>query len=313
MSPPLALHPRVAEQLAAGGPVVALESTLISFGLPWPLNLETARAAEEAVRAEGAVPATVGVWQGRPTVGLDEAQLEAFARDKNVRKASRRDLAAAVAQQAHAATTVAGTLALAHAAGLRVFATGGIGGVHRTPGEFAFDVSADLVELARTPVAVVCAGAKSVLDLQATLEVLETLSVPVVGYGTDTFPAFYLHTSGLPVAARVDTPAQAAALVRSHWQLGGAGVVLARPLPEGEALPDDVFFHSAQARAEEEAVVAGMSGPALTPFLLSRLAEHTAGRSLRANQALVVANARLAAQLALALAREDGHADSGDR
>src|SRR5207248_906456 len=178
----------------------ALESTLIAHGLPWPLNLETARAAEAAVRAEGAVPATIAVWHGRPAVGLQDAELEYLARTPGVRKASRRDLAAAVVQGACAATTVAATLALAHRAGLRIFATGGIGGVHppSAPAALSFDVSADLPELARTPLGVVCAGAKSILDLPATLEVLETYGVPVVGYGTDEFPAFYLTTSGLP-------------------------------------------------------------------------------------------------------------------
>ncbi len=182
--------------------MVALESTLIAHGLPWPVNLETARAAEAAVRREGAVPATVAVWRGRPTVGLDDAELEHLARATDVRKASRRDLAAAVAQGATAATTVAATMFLAHRAGVRVFATGGVGGVHPCgPGAVpaVADVSADLHELARTPVAVVCAGAKSILDLAATLEVLETSGVPVVGYGTGEFPAFYLRSSGLPV------------------------------------------------------------------------------------------------------------------
>jgi pseudouridine-5'-phosphate glycosidase len=295
---PVDVRPEVAAALQAGRPIVALESTLIAHGLPWPINLETARAAEAEVRRHGAVPATVAVWRGRPTVGLSDAELAALACAYGVRKASRRDLAAAIAQGATAATTVSATMTLAHAAGLCVFATGGIGGVHRPL--LTKDVSADLFELARTPVAVVCAGAKSILDLPATLEVLETYAVPVVGYGTADFPAFYLRSSGLPVSARVDTPGEAAALLSAHWELGGAGVVLAQPLPESSALAAGEFA-AALARAEALAAEAGVRGPALTPFLLARLAEITAGRTLRANRELIVANARLAADVAAAL------------
>jgi pseudouridine-5'-phosphate glycosidase len=291
------VRPEVADALRAGAPVVALESTLIAHGLPWPLNLETARDAEAAVRAEGAVPATVAVWHGRATVGLTPAEVEELARAEGVRKASRRDLAAAVAQGATAATTVAATMFLAHQAGVRVFATGGIGGVHPQEARRPLDVSADLTELARTPVAVVCAGAKSILDLAATLEVLETAGVPVVGYGTDEFPAFYLRTSGLPVSARVETATEAANLLRAHWSLKGAGVVLAQPLPPRNAV-DPVLFAQALRGAEEEASRQGVRGPALTPFLLAGLAVRTAGRTLSANRALVVANAGLAARVA---------------
>ncbi len=298
----LEVRPEVAASLQADRPVVALESTLIAHGLPWPLNLETARAAEAAVRAEGAVPATIAVCRGRPTVGLDGAELEHLARGTGVRKASRRDLATAVARGEWAATTVAATMALAHAAGVRVFATGGIGGAHPPAGQGAraLDVSADLYELARTPVAVVCAGAKSILDLPATLEVLETLGVPVLGYRTDEFPAFYLTTSGQPVSARVDGPDEAASLLRAHWGLGGAGVVLAQPQPAETAVAPDAFA-DALVRAEGEAAEARAVGPALTPFLLHRLALATGGRTLQANQALVLANARLAARVAAAL------------
>jgi pseudouridine-5'-phosphate glycosidase len=300
MSPvSLDVRPEIAAALGAGRPVVALESTLIAHGLPWPLSLETARAAEAAVRAEGAVPATIAVCRGRPTVGLDGAELEHLARGSGVRKASRRDLAAAVVRGEWAATTVAATMALAHRAGVRVFATGGIGGVH-PPAARALDVSADLYELARTPVAVVCAGAKTVLDLPATLEVLETLGVPVVGYRTDEFPAFYLTTSGQPVGARVDGPEEAAALLRAHWELGGAGVVLAQPLAAEAAVAPDALA-DALARAEGEAAEARVCGAALTPFLLHRLALATGGRTLQANQALVLSNARLAARVAGAL------------
>jgi pseudouridine-5'-phosphate glycosidase len=297
--PLLVERPQVSTARQAGRPVVALESTLIAHGLPWPLNLETARQAEAAVRGEGAVPATIAVWRGQPTIGLTDAELEELAQSKDVLKASRRDLAAAVAQGRTAATTVAATMFLARLAGIRVFATGGIGGVHRGA-EHTGDVSADLIELARTPVGVVCAGAKSILDLPRTLEVLETYGVPVVGYGTDHFPAFYLRSSGEPVSGRVDSPEQAAALLAAHWELDGGGVVLAQPLPAEAALaPADL--ESALARAEEQARAAGVRGKALTPFLLARLAELTGGRTLHANRALIVANARLAAQVACRL------------
>jgi pseudouridine-5'-phosphate glycosidase len=302
----LHVHPEVAAARAAGQAMVALESTLIAHGLPWPLNLETARAAEAAVRAEGAVPATIAVWQGRPTVGLAPGQLEALARSPDVLKASRRDLAFAVSRQRTAATTVAATMFLAHRAGIRLFATGGIGGAHRDPGQ-PWDISADLAELARTPVAVVCAGAKSILDIPRTLEILETQGVPVVGFGTADFPAFYLRSSGRPSAARVDTPAEAAALLAAHWALDGAGVVLAQPVA-AEAAMDPAELAEALARAESLATAAGIHGPALTPFLLARLAEISGGKTLRANQALVIANAWLAAQVA----REMGRTQPGE-
>jgi pseudouridine-5'-phosphate glycosidase len=296
----LDLRPDVSAALEARRPIVALESTLIAHGLPWPTNLETAQAAESAVRGEDAIPATIAIWEGRPVIGLDAAQLDQLARQPDVRKASSRDLAAAMVQGAFAATTVAATMLLAHRAGLRIFATGGIGGVHPHRAA-AFDISADVQELARTPVAVVCAGAKGILDLGATLEMLETMSVPVVGYGTDEFPAFLMRSSGLPVSARVDAPEEAAELLDAHWRLGGAGVVLAQPLPQETALePDD--FHKALVKAESQARAAAVRGPALTPFLLARLAELTEGRTLQANQALIVANARLAARVAVALA-----------
>lgn len=292
---------------AAGRAVVALESTLIAHGLPWPANLETARAAEAAVRAAGAVPATVALPGGAPTVGLSAAQLEELARAPDVLKASRRDLGAAIALRRPAATTVSATLALARAAGVRVFATGGIGGAHRDRGDphagDPFDVSADLTELARTPVLVVCAGAKSLLHLPRTLELLEALGVPVWGHGTDTFPAFYVraHRPPLPVAARFDAPADAAAAFDAHTRAGGGGAVLARPCPEGVAVPADEF-DGWLAAAERAARAAGASGPRLTPFLLARLAELSGGRTLAANRELIVANARLAGAVAVALA-----------
>lgn len=296
------IRPEVADALRQGGAVVALESTLIAHGLPWPLNLETALAAEAAVRCEGAVPATIGVIDGQPIVGLEREDLEKLARAEGVLKVSRRDLAVAVAKQRTAATTVAATMMLAHRAGIRLFATGGIGGAHRGDHTHPWDISADLSELARTPVCVVCAGAKSILDIPRTLEILETAGVPVVGYGTDEFPAFYIHSSGERNTARVDAPDEAARLLRCHWDLGGGGVVLAQPIDRHVAMDPDSFMQALSC-AEQEAVGVGVRGKELTPFLLGRLAEITEGQTLRANHVLVIANARLAAQVATALAK----------
>jgi pseudouridylate synthase len=287
----------IADAVRRGQPVVALESTLIAHGLPWPLNFETAEAAEEAVRSEGALPATIAVIEGRPTVGLTEAQLRSLAHGEHTLKASRRDLASAIVQHRTAATTVAATMLLAHLAGIRIFATGGIGGAHRNGHNW--DISADLDELGRTPVAVVCAGAKSILDIPRTLEILETQGVPVVGYGTDEFPAFYVHSSGDPVTARVDSADEAAELCWMHWALGGAGVVLAQPVEKHFALDPDCFV-TALSSAEQQAMGVGVRGKELTPFLLSRLAEITAGQTLKANHSLVIANARLAGEVAVA-------------
>ncbi len=297
--PQLDVRPPVAEAIRKGRAVVALESTLIAHGLPWPLNLETAQAAEQAVRNEGAVPATIAVWYGRPTVGLTEAELKELAQSDDVLKASRRDLGAAMMQKRCAATTVAGTMHLAHLAGIRLFATGGIGGVHRESHQW--DISADLVELARIPVAVVCAGVKSVLDIPRTLEYLETHGVPVVGYRTDDLPAFYLRTSGEPVTCRVENAEDASVLLHAHWSMQGAGVILAQPVGDQVALEPDEFM-SALTTAEREAVGFGVRGKELTPFLLQRLTDITQGQSLRANHALVLENARLAAQVAKAYA-----------
>jgi len=286
---------RVAQ--SAGRPVVALESTLIAHGLPRPVNLETALAIEATVRAAGAVPATVAVVRGVPTVGLSGADLEFLATADGIFKASRRDLAPAVALNRTAATTVSATTALAHAAGIRVFATGGIGGVHR--GNHT-DVSADLTELARTPILVVCAGAKSLLDIPATLETLETLGVPVLGYRSDTFPEFYTTGSGRPVSARVESPAEAAAVFDAHVRMGGSGLVLALPADQALAIPR-AEFEAALTAAEGMAKTAGVSGPDLTSYLLAKLAELTNGKTLTANRALIVANATLAARVAIAL------------
>jgi pseudouridylate synthase len=306
MIPPLLdVRPEIIAALRAGRPVVALESTLIAHGLPWPLNLETARASEGEIRRGGAVPATVAVVKGIPSVGLTDSELEILAHSDGVRKAGRRDIAAAVAAKATAATTVGGTLPLAYLAGIRILATGGIGGVHPHSGHEwePADISSDILELSRVPIGVVCAGAKSILDLRATLEALETHSVPVVGYGTDTFPAFYLRSSGWPVSSRVNSPEEAALLLEAHWQLGGSGVVLARPVDAEVALdPND--FDKALSKAKTQAQRGAIRGPALTPYLLARLAEHTAGQTLRANHALVVANAGLAARVAAAFAAQ---------
>ena len=299
--PLLDLHPDVAAALAAGRPVVALESTIISHGMPWPRNVETARAVEAAVRAEGAVPATIAVLGGRLKVGLGNDELAALARPgAGVVKASRRDLGWLVAQRRDGATTVAATMQIAALAGLRVFATGGIGGVHRGA-ERSFDVSADLQELARTPVAVVCAGAKSILDLGLTLEYLETHGVPVVGHGTDTLPAFWCRDSEHRVDHRLDTPGEIAALLGAHWSLGGGGVVVANPIPAEHALPR-AAVDAAIAQALAEADAQRITGMAITPFLLQRVNALTGGDSLAANIQLVLANARLAAQIAAACA-----------
>jgi len=290
----LTVRPEVARAVAAGGPVVALESTLISHGLPWPINVETAIAAQDAVRAAGAIPATIGVMDGEPIVGLGDDEIQRLAQTSGVAKASRRDLAVMFAQRRTAATTVAATMFLARKAGITVFATGGVGGVHRGA-EHSFDISADLLELSRTSVAVVCAGAKSVLDIPKTLEMLETLGVPVIGFGTSTFPAFYVQSSGLPVPARFDTAIEVAAFLRLHWEWDGKGVLIAQPVGEEIALPASEF---AELLKEAEADVA-VRGPDVTPALLARLANLTSGRTLEANRALIVANARLAAAIAV--------------
>lgn len=294
----LTVAPEVAAAVAAGRAVVALESTLIAHGLPFPDNLETAREAEAAVRAAGAVPATVAVWNGTPTVGLTDAQVEQLARAEGVLKASRRDLGPCAALGRLAATTVSATMALAHAAGVRTFATGGIGGAHKDP----WDISADLIELSRTPVLVICSGAKSILDIPRTLELLETFGVPVMGFRTATFPAFYVRGSKGSVSASVETAAEAAEAFAAHVRMGGHGAVLAQPCPPDVAVPA-ADFDAALVQAELDALAAGVTGPALTPFLLARLAEITGGRTLAANRALIVANAALAAQVAVAAAK----------
>ena len=294
----LIIHPEVQAALDAGRPVVALESTLITHGLPHPKNLDVALALEAVVREAGAVPATIALLSGQITVGLTDEQLVYLAEAKNVRKCSRRDLPIAVGRGEDGATTVAGTMIVAHMVGIRVFATGGIGGVHRG---HPFDVSADLLELGRTPVTVVCAGAKAILDLPLTLEVLETQGVPVIGYRTEEFPAFYTRSSGLPVDVRCDTPQEVAAVVRARDDLnllGGTLVTVPVP-PEDELSAAEAEVAIATALAEAEAQE--IKGKAVTPFLLARVSELTGEASLRANVALLLNNARVASAIAVAL------------
>lgn len=282
--------------------VVALESTILCHGLPFPANLETHRAAEEAVRREGAVPALVSVVDGVPRAGFSPAEVESLAlAGRSVRKATTRDLGLLAARRQSGATTVAATMAIASAAGIRVFATGGIGGVHRGVSE-TFDVSADLLELSRTRVAVVASGAKAVLDLPKTLEALEALGVPVLGFGTSEFPAFWIRGSGLPLEVCCDDADEVARVVLAHWSWPGAGgVLVANPVPSEAALErEDV--EEAIERSLAAAREAGIAGKAVTPWLLARLADETGGRTLAANRALVVANAAVAARIAVALA-----------
>lgn len=289
----------VADALSDGRPVVALESTLVAHGLPYPRNLEVARAMCAAVRGAGAIPAVVAVIGGRIVIGADDAELQRLVEARDALKISRRDLAYAVSTGRDGGTTVAATMICARLTGISVFATGGIGGVHRGHGE-TMDVSADLEELAASRVAVVCAGAKAILDLPRTLEYLETTGVPVVAYGEDTFPAFYMRDSGLAAPLRLDTPAEIAALMSTHWALGlEGGIVVAQPAPEGFTLGREVV-ESAISTAMEEAASQGVSGKALTPFLLDRLAEITGGDSLDANAALIENNAQLAGKIAVA-------------
>jgi pseudouridine-5'-phosphate glycosidase len=303
----LDISPEVVAAIAGGGPVVALESTLISHGLPYPDNLAVARASEAAIREAGAVPATVAISAGRVRVGLDEASLLALATAAagTVRKASRPSLAAAIAADGWAATTVSATMIAAHAAGIRVFATGGIGGVHRGALDGAaptFDISSDLEELGRTPVAVVCAGPKAILNVPATLEYLETRGVPVVAVGQADMPGFYARSAGIPAPVSVTDLVAAAHLVAIHLALGlGGAILLCVPVPEGDALPDEVA-RAAVGLALAEADAAGIGGPALTPWLLARIAVLTDGASIRANTALIVNDARAAGEIAVRLA-----------
>jgi len=294
------LSPEVAAARAAGKPIVALESTIIAHGMPWPQNLETAREVEDVVRAEGAVPATIAVIDGRIRVGLTGDELQQLAQSPDAMKLSRRDLPYAIATGRLGATTVAATMICAHLAGIEVFVTGGIGGAHRGA-ETSFDISADLQELARTPVAVVCAGAKSILDLGLTLEYLETHGVPVLSIGQDNFAAFFTPDSGLRADFRLDDADSQARFIRAKWALGlGGGVVVSNPVPAAQAMPrEEIDAITAQALAEAEQQ--GIQGKAITPFLLARIKALTGGRSLATNIALVKNNAVAGARLARAL------------
>ena len=299
---PLHIRADIQAALSAGRPVVALESTLITHGLPYPLSVQTALGMEAAVREGGALPATIAVLGGQITVGLTKEQIEglAAAQPGTIRKCSRRDLPIAIALRQDGATTVAGTMIVARMAGIKVFATGGIGGVHRGHPQ---DVSADLIELGRTPVAVVSSGAKSILDLPLTLEVLETQGVPVLGYQTDKLPAFYSASTDLPIDQRIDSPAEAAAIICAAEALDARhGLLITVPVPSDEAMPAHVA-ESAIRQATDEAEARGIAGNRITPFVLSRVAELTDGKSMTANIALLINNARVAGEIALALSQ----------
>ncbi|URK17743.1 pseudouridine-5'-phosphate glycosidase [Thalassospira sp. GO-4] len=301
MSDYIDIAPEVAEALASGKPVVALESTIISHGMPYPQNLETAQAVEQDVRDNGAIPATIAVIGGRCKIGLSPEELEYFAKGTDILKLSRRDIPYCIAKKRDGATTVSATMILAEKAGIRVFATGGIGGVHR---DLAgnFDVSADLTELGKTSVAVVCAGAKAILDIPKTLEHLETLGVPVIAYGTDEFPAFYSVESGHKAPLRLDSPEDLAAFLKSKWEFGlEGGAVIGNPPEADKALAREAIegaIDDALAEAQEK----GIHGRDVTPFLLARVTQLTEGKSLEANIALVRNNARLGAKIAVAMA-----------
>lgn len=288
----------VNEGIGMGKAVVALESTVLTHGLPRPQNLELARDMEQAVRDNGATPATIAFLDGCLRIGLTDAELQRLANEKDVYKVGPRDYAAVMVNEACGGTTVAGTMLACKHTNIKVFATGGIGGVHR---DAPFDISADLQALATIPMIVVCAGAKAILDLPATLEYLETLSVPVVGYGTDEFPAFYSRQSGLDVSVRLETPQEIVDFARGHWSAGlQSAVLVANPIPLAEAISTsemEPFIELASREAHEKKI----HGKALTPFLLSRISELTKGKSLRANLSLLLNNARLAAQIATAL------------
>lgn len=301
---PLSFSPEVRAALDAGHPVVALESTIITHGMPWPDNLDMARKVEAAIREGGAVPATIAIMGGRIHIGMDDAALEALAKTPpvEVMKLSRADLAVCIANGRTGATTVAATMICAALAGIRVFATGGIGGVHRGA-ELSFDISADLQELAISPVTVVAAGAKAILDLPKTLEVLETLGVPVIAYGQDEFPAFWSRASGLKAPLRMDDPSQIAAAADMRATLGlPGGQLVANPIPESDEIAGEIINPVIE-QALAEAAAQGIAAKSVTPFLLGRIFELTEGRSLASNIALVLNNARLAARIAAAMGK----------
>jgi pseudouridylate synthase len=292
----------VLEAREAGKPVVALESTIISHGMPYPQNVHTAREVEEIIRENGAVPATIAILGGKIKIGLSDEELEYLGQSKNVEKASRRDIPFLLSTKKNGATTVAATMICAELAGIKVFVTGGIGGVHREA-ETTMDISADLQELAQSNVAVVCAGAKSILDLGLTLEYLETQGVPVVGFGTDTLPAFYTRTSPFNLNFRLDSADEVAEMIKTKWELGlNGGIVVANPIPEENAL-EESFISEVIDQALAEAKEKQIGGKQVTPFLLGKVKELTEGKSLVANIALVKNNARVGAMIAASLAR----------
>jgi len=299
----LDISPEVQQALADGKPVVALESTIISHGMPYPKNVETAMLVEKTIRENGAIPATIAIIGGRLKAGLSPEEIEYLGKSgRKVAKVSRRDMAAIVARGADGATTVTTTMIIAHMAGIKVFATGGIGGVHRGA-ETTMDISADLEELAGTPVMVVCAGAKSILDLGLTLEYLETKGVPVIGYGTDELPAFYTRSSGFGVDYRVDTPAQLAAMFKAQQELGmKGGMLVTNPIPEQYAM-DKAVIDAAIEQAVAESKEQGIHGKETTPFLLARVVELTGGDSLESNIQLVLNNAIVASKTAAELCK----------
>ena len=300
----LDINPEVAEALASGKPVVALESTIISHGMPYPQNVETALAVEQIIRDNGAVPATIAIIGGRLKAGLTAEEIEYFGKKGlDITKASRRDLAVLCARGEDGATTVTTTMIIAHMAGIKIFATGGIGGVHRGA-ETTMDISADLEELGQTPVMVVCAGAKSILDLGLTLEYLETKGVPVIGYGTDNLPAFYTRESDFGVDYRIDTPEELAAAFKAAHEMGmKSGMLVANPIPAQFAMPK-ATIDAAIAQAIAESVEQGIKGKETTPFLLARVAELTGGNSLASNIQLVFNNAKLAAKTAVEFCKQ---------
>ena len=300
----LDIHPEVAAALAEGKPVVALESTIISHGMPYPQNVETALAVEKIIRENGAVPATIAIIGGRLKAGLSAEEIEYFGKKgQAIHKASRRDLAVLCARGEDGATTVTTTMIIAHMAGIKVFATGGIGGVHRGA-ETTMDISADLEELGQTPVMVVCAGAKSILDIGLTLEYLETKGVPVIGYGTEELPAFYTRQSGFGVDYRIDTPEELAAAFKAAHDMGlKSGMLVANPIPEEFAMPKAII-DAAIAQAVAECNEKGIKGKETTPFLLARVAELTGGDSLASNIQLVFNNAKVAAQTAVCYCKQ---------
>ena len=303
MPPHITLSPEITRARELALPIVALESTVITHGLPIPQNMELARDMEAKVREQGAVPATIALLDGKIRVGINDKELERLANAKNPVKVSRRDFAKAIVKKLDGGTTVAGTMLAAEQAGIRVFATGGIGGVHR---EGHMDISTDLQALSDTPMIVVCAGAKSILDLPATLEYLETMAVPVVGYKTGEFPAFFSRGSGLKVSVRLDSPQEIVDFTKAHWDLGlKSAVLVTNPIPEEYSLADDEI-NPIIGQASREAQEQGVHGQALTPFLLARINELSKGRSLRSNLVLLHNNATLAAQIAKAMVAGQG-------